>query len=114
MSSPSVQEAKTATGNLVRQALAAPTEDTFATVENGQALRFQGGAIVVRPVRNFRQPSSVSWVVYGGIYALYKSLGDLADRNHQPFLGLPITDEAITPDGAAATTILTMARSIGL
>jgi hypothetical protein len=91
--SSSVQTATTATGDAVRHALSTPIEDTFTTVESGQAVRFQGGAIVVR---SGLQSTSV---VYGAIYTLYKSLGDLANASHQPFLGVPVTDETIAPDG---------------
>jgi hypothetical protein len=90
--SPSISNL-TAVGDSVRHTLSTPTEDTFSTVEGGEALRFQGGAIVARAGL-----ASAS-VVYGAIYALYKTLGDLSDRTRQPFLGVPITDETITPDG---------------
>ncbi len=88
-----MQSNTTATGDTVHHTLSVPTEDTFSTVEGGQALRFQGGVIVARA------GLQLASVVYGAIYALYKGLGDLVDRNHQPFLGVPLTDETIAPDG---------------
>lgn len=79
----------TATGSAggpVWNALGFPKEDTFTTAEGGQALRFQGGAIVVRN-------SQQAFVVYGAIYAHYAQLGNLSDPNRQPAVGLPISDE---------------------
>ena len=75
-----------ATGALVWNVLGNPVEDTFTTVEGGQALRFQGGAIVVRK-------NAQAWAVYGGIYQHYEQFGNLSDRANQPWIGLPISDE---------------------
>ena len=50
--SPAVADAKTATGQIVQQFLGFPTEDTFATPEGGEALRFKNGVIVVRADRS--------------------------------------------------------------
>jgi hypothetical protein len=105
--SPSVQSSVTATGDPVRHTLATPIEDTFATVEHGEALRFQGGAIVVRA-----ELQSAA-VIFGAIYALYRTLGDLADPAHQPRLGVPVTDETIAPIVSAASTISRTVPSTG-
>ena len=75
-----------ATGAPVWNVLGYPVEDTFATVEGGQALRFQGGAIVVRK-------NAQAWVVYGAIYGHYEQFGNLSDPRQQPWIGLPNSDE---------------------
>jgi uncharacterized protein with LGFP repeats len=90
--SPSVAEAKTATGQIVRDYLGLPTGDTFATPEGGEASRFNNGLIVVRPDRS-------AWVVYGAIFTLYNGFGNLADKTHLPFLGYPLSDEVALQDG---------------
>jgi hypothetical protein len=82
----SLANSSDAGGHPVWSALGPPQEDSFATVEGGQALRFQGGVIVVRATQN-------AFVVYGAINTRYAQIGNLSDPNHQPFLGLPVSDE---------------------
>ena len=88
----SLATTKDAFGNPEWTVLGFPTEDTFSTVEGGQAIRFQGGAIVVRATQQ-------AYVTYGAIYARYARTGNLSDPNNQPFLGLPVSDEG-APDPA--------------
>jgi uncharacterized protein with LGFP repeats len=83
----SLADAKDAGGNPVWNALGYPAVDTFTTAEGGQALRFQGGAIVVRAGQQG------TFVTYGEIFAHYARFGDISAPNKQPFLGLPISDE---------------------
>jgi hypothetical protein len=78
--------AKDGNGKPVWNALGYPTEDTFPTPEGGQALRFQGGAIIVRA-------NQQAYVTYGAIYTRYVQVGDISDPKRQPFLGLPTSDE---------------------
>jgi hypothetical protein len=80
-------EVTDANGAPIWNVLGTPVEDTFATVEGGQALRFHGGAIVVRK-------NAKAWVVQGAIYQHFEQFGDLSDPGKQPWIGLPVTDEA--------------------
>ncbi|EOO24985.1 hypothetical protein IIU_06558 [Bacillus cereus VD133] len=86
--SDSVMNTKTGSGNLVVETLGSPIEDTFSTMEGGQALRFEGGMIVLRS-------NQQSYVVYGDIYSHYTKFGNISDPTKQPFLGLPISDEEV-------------------
>jgi LGFP repeat len=82
----SLQGTTDATGAPVWTALGFPAGDTFATVEGGQACDFQDGVIVVRK-------SGQAWVVYGAIHGHYTQFGNLTDPGHQPWIGLPASDE---------------------
>ena len=82
----------TATGDDVRTAVGVPTEDTFSTVDGGEALRFRTGAVVVRADKR-------AFAIYGAIYADYQQLGSLAVPNWQPVVGLPVQDEEATTLG---------------
>ena len=84
--SPSVADVKTAAGNTVQAWLGPPVGDSFATPEKGTAQRFNGGVIVVRR-------SGATVVVYGAIYTLYATLGDIGNPAAQPVVGLPNADE---------------------
>lgn len=88
------QVAANASGQIIATVLGSPVEDTFTTVEGGQAMRFQGGVIVIHG-----NPAEPPCVVYGAIFALYNSIGNLADGRLQPVLGLPLTDELSSSDG---------------
>jgi hypothetical protein len=90
--SPSVMTAKDSNGHTVMTSIGVPTADTRATSENGQAITFESGIIVIRNDKR-------AFVVYGAIHTHYVELGDLFTAATTPVVGFPASDESAAASG---------------
>lgn len=89
----SLWRAGTTSGDIVRDAVGLPLEDTITRSDGVQVQRFESGAIVVRNDGTAR-------AIFGAIYQDYLRFpGELANPSAQPFPGLPLEDEQIIVDG---------------
>lgn len=74
-------------GNSVQGYIGYPIGNSFSIPNGKEAAYFERGMIIVRS-------DGQAFVVYGMIYLHYRELGDV-----RGFLGLPLSDEEVAPNG---------------